>query len=217
MKYLATAHVLLIIIISTMFACSKKTGYPQVIPGYINPGDFRPLGVAPEKTYSFPSFPVPQTCGPGPQCVAVYTYWWTPDKEVTEGIAVNDTHNTNPSFSMKIFRKAGVPVWNVNAIINGKSYVGIIDLTQDAAAMTISRSQSSEFILPAYIAVDGTALAEGGSNMNIVTIKFNNPDVLNRRICTTIDATDCLTFTACDPVSGIPPCDTIIAANCSAL
>jgi hypothetical protein len=153
-------------IILSLTYCTESSSSQKFIPGYLSPGDFRPQGVPREKEYRlFTGELNAQTCGPGPQCIAVHTHWLTSESDVySEGIAVND-RNVNPSvFSLKMYRAVGSPGWYVTIILDGASSTGIID----AGNVLITVSQSVDYSIPLY----GT-LTSSGVFLGIATITFN--------------------------------------------
>ena len=156
-----------------LFGCQKKSK-KNYLWGYLNPGDFRPYGIAPEKRYSFSFTDVNgaaistlpagswKSCnismanppGSNNPCNTVFANWINIEfnpKIPNEGVALNDDHTATlavpefPIFSFKMTHVPGTP-WTVSARINGISYINALVPVE---AVTITDSLSSEVTLPA--------------------------------------------------------------------
>jgi hypothetical protein len=172
-------------------ACAGSESSPSYIPGYWSPGDFRPMGVYSSKHYSL--FGGMRSCAADARCNVVYNKWITAeDNKYSEGIGVNDKHLANPTFSMKITRILGFPLWQVNIIIDGVSYSALVP----ESAITVGvQTPSSDPTTPAY-----GSLSASTAFLNYRTITFNNSfDVPN----------------GSGGIVTISPGDTIVAADYS--
>jgi hypothetical protein len=191
MKHFVVITIFIVILFA--FNCTSKTGTPKFFVGYAPLGDFRPYGIASEKSYNiFHSQSYNQKCLPASkQCNAVYTYWFTKKQELTEGIAIDDKTFPNPKFSMKIYHVAGFPAWVVFIILNGAGYTGFIN----DADMTITKGLSVDETLPDYLQPDGiTHFPPSGVQIRIVTFSFNNNvQLCNSGACITIESGDYIT------------------------
>jgi hypothetical protein len=168
MNLFIKTSILIIMVLS--ISCESHKGLPKFIPGYVNPGSFRPtpMPVAHPRQYTlFNGAAYQQSCTALQKCIAVYTYWITEDKVMTEGIAIDDKalHPTNPMLSLKIYRAAFSPWWGVYVTINGASYSGLMD----ANAITITK-QTETVTMPIY----GTEYPDPyDATIKTATIVFN--------------------------------------------
>lgn len=189
MKHFVTIAIFIVMLLS--LNCTSKKGTPKYLVGYAPLGDFRPWGIAPEKTYTmFNGHAWQQICPPSRQCNAVYTYWFTKKQIITEGFAIDDKviNSASPKFSMKVYHVAGFPAWDAYITLNGASYSGIINNSD----MTITKTVSADDTMPAYLAP--TPFPATGVKIRLVTINFVNPvQLCNNPIsgpCITIEAGD---------------------------
>ncbi len=197
MKFIINSAAIIILLLS-LNCNTSSTNKPKFLLGYAIPGDFRAIGVAPEKTYTlFNGQAWQQICAPSQQCNAVYTYWFTQKQIYTEGFAVNDKviNPTNPKFNMKVYHVAGFPAWDAFVILNGASYSGVIKDSD----MTISKTVSAVDTVPAYVAPDLTALTPSGIKVRIVNITFLN----NVQLCATPLTGPCITIAAGDHITAV--------------
>ncbi len=182
----------------------KKDSDSSIIPGYWSPGDFRPKGIAREKSYTFnfhyQSFDVPPitatysySCRSGNDttnpmridspCMAVYGLWITgtsyEDSLGSEGIAVKDTPTTNPAMIIKITRFVGQK-WSVILNLNGVQYN-----TTETASIELIPFDSSDETIPAYKFPDATETsASSGVRLRFMLVRFTQDIPLTSSIGT---------------------------------
>ncbi|MBN1497566.1 MAG: hypothetical protein JXA07_12390 [Spirochaetes bacterium] len=128
--------------------------------GYISPGEFRPKGVAHEKSYSFAAIPAPggSSCSPTVEydpenptasnngCLAIHCIWYVGDLTSTyvptEGIVVS--HRTAPNkYTLRLVRAPGLE-WQISLVLNGVLYKA------SSSAVTLTPDVSTEDTLPYY-------------------------------------------------------------------
>lgn len=93
--------ILIFILSSFMLISCSDDGSGDTEKGYVDPGDWTGKVVNANKAYSFANYPD----NSGEDCLAIIYQNKLNDTDFV-GIAVNDKHETNPKFSLKIYWEA---------------------------------------------------------------------------------------------------------------
>jgi hypothetical protein len=157
--------------------CNKEKDN-KFYAGYINPGPFRPRGVAWEKCYNFTNVPISCDSQGGAansgRCGAVHTVWLAGaslDESVpTEGMAANDMHQIPTTFTIKIMLDINLS-WKITLVRRGVSYTG------NTRKLEMVKYNSSVRTTPAYDPTpldpnSGDELAESTTFLPLVFVKF---------------------------------------------
>lgn len=154
MKIYRAAAIALSILV--FFGC-QKTSKKNYLWGYLNPGDFRPYGIANEKMYFFNFTELDgkmadltwRSCaatapGTDNQCAVVFSNWvslTTLEKIPAEGVGLNNSHQGNQSFAFKMTHVTGV-TWDISVRINGTLYTATL-VPQEAVTITSAVSTTN--------------------------------------------------------------------------
>lgn len=183
MKPIKLITLSLIIIAAAIASDCSKESDNNIIPGYWSPGDFRPAGIAREKSFRLSivdavAGTTDKTCSSGAvptdkgRCMAVHGAWLTgisyENSFPSEGIALNDSYLGTQNMTMKIVRYIGAP-WVVHLYLNGIQYSNA-NVTQ----IQMVRCVSVDETIPAYTPPSGPVLSGSGIQINLVFIRFTS-------------------------------------------
>ncbi len=163
MKYIKIAIICLVITLAALSGGCSKDSEDNVIPGYWSPGELRPRGIAPEKSFNFTNIPPQPVAGApesrtcqGTQCMAVSCIWLggqsLTQSVPVQGVSLNDDHvlygATKGASQLKLsMTHVSGFGWSIIMVVNGVSFRNKV---VPASSIRITTLQSEIETTPEY-------------------------------------------------------------------